>query len=75
MHELAMRGITVIGALGIAMARTGQETRADIETALQEAAAGRLVAVIGQKYPLERAADAHAAIEARQAVGMVLLIP
>lgn len=75
MHELAMRGITVIGALGIAMARTEQETHANMEAALQEAAAGRLVAVIGQRYPLERAADAHAAIEARQAIGMALLIP
>lgn len=75
MQELAMRGITVIGALGVAMARTEQETRADFEAALQEATAGRLVAVIGQRYPLERAADAHAAIEARKAIGMVLLIP
>jgi NADPH2:quinone reductase len=70
-----MRGITVIGALGIAMTRTEQETRANFETALQEAASGRLVAVIGQRYPLERAAEAHAAIEARQAIGMTLLIP
>ena len=75
MYELAMRGITVIGALGIAMARTKQETRATMETALQEAAAGRLIAVIGQRYPLERAADAHTAIEARQSVGMTLLVP
>jgi NADPH2:quinone reductase len=75
MHELAMRGITVIGALGIAMTRTEQETRADIEAALHEAAIGRLVAIIGQTYPLERAADAHAAIEARQVIGKVLLIP
>jgi NADPH:quinone reductase len=75
MHELAMRGITVIGALGIVMARTEQEMRANMEAALQEAAAGRLVAVIGQRYPLESAAEAHAVIEARQAIGMVLLIP
>lgn len=75
LNALAMRGITVIGALGIAMTRTQQEVHADMETALHEAATGRLVAVIGQRYPLERAADAHAAIEARQATGMVLLIP
>lgn len=75
MQELAMRGITVIGALGIALTRTEQAILADAETALQEAAAGRLVAVIGQTYPLERAADAHAVIEARKSIGKVLLIP
>jgi NADPH:quinone reductase len=29
--------------------------------------------VIGQRFPLERAADAHAAIEARATVGKTLL--
>jgi NADPH2:quinone reductase len=75
MHELSLRGLTVIGALGIARARTEQEMNADRVAALQEATAGRLVAVIGQTYPLERAADAHAAIEARKSIGKVLLIP
>jgi NADPH2:quinone reductase len=28
-----------------------------------------------QTYPLERAAQAHAALEARQTIGKVLLIP
>ena len=46
-----------------------------IKAALQEAATGRLVAVIGQTYPLERAAEAHATIEARKSIGKVLLIP
>ncbi|MFB9838212.1 zinc-binding dehydrogenase, partial [Actinoallomurus acaciae] len=36
-------------------------------------AAGRLRPVIGQRFPLERAADAHAAIEARATVGKTLL--
>jgi NADPH:quinone reductase len=30
-------------------------------------------AVIGQRFPLERAADAHAAIESRATVGKTLL--
>jgi NADPH:quinone reductase len=59
----------------MAMAVTEQETRANVATVLAEAAAGRLTAVIGQTYPLERAADAHTALEARQTVGKVLLIP
>ncbi|UJW35259.1 zinc-binding dehydrogenase [Saccharothrix sp. AJ9571] len=41
--------------------------------ALTEAAAGRLRPVIGQRFPLERAADAHAAIEARSTLGKTLL--
>jgi NADPH:quinone reductase len=31
--------------------------------------------VIGQTFPLERAADAHAAIAARTTIGKTLLIP
>ncbi|MGC7099392.1 zinc-binding dehydrogenase [Amycolatopsis lurida] len=41
--------------------------------ALTEAAAGRLRPVIGQRFPLERAADAHAAIESRATLGKTLL--
>ncbi len=75
MGELARRGLTVIGPLGIMFSRTEQEIRSYGEYALSEAAAGRLVPVIGQTYPLERAAEAHAALEARQTTGNVLLIP
>ncbi len=58
----------------VPMARpTPEEMRAQTETALAEAAAGRLRPVIGQRFPLERAADAHAAIESRQTVGKTLL--
>jgi NADPH2:quinone reductase len=42
--------------------------------ALALAAAGRLRPVIGQTYPLEQAADAHAAIESRQSIGKSLLL-
>jgi NADPH2:quinone reductase len=37
--------------------------------------AGRLRPLIGQTFPLERAADAHAAMEQRATVGKSLLIP
>jgi NADPH2:quinone reductase len=40
---------------------------------LSDAAAGRIRPVIGQTFPLERAADAHAAIEAREVIGKTLL--
>ena len=38
------------------------------------AAAGRIRPVIGQTFPLERAADAHAAIEGRSAIAKTLLL-
>jgi NADPH2:quinone reductase len=44
-----------------------------VSTALAEAAAGRLRPVIGQTFPLAEAAQAHAAIEARTALGKTLL--
>ncbi|SCE87466.1 NADPH2:quinone reductase [Micromonospora coriariae] len=47
--------------------------RAYTGRALADAAAGLLRPVIGQRFPLERAADAHAAIEARSTVGKTLL--
>jgi NADPH2:quinone reductase len=50
-----------------------EEQRALTGAALAEAAAGRLRPVIGQRFPLERAADAHAAIEARSTIGKTLL--
>jgi NADPH2:quinone reductase len=41
--------------------------------ALAEVAAGRIKPVIGQTFPLLRAADAHAALEGRAATGKTLL--
>jgi NADPH:quinone reductase len=41
--------------------------------ALAETAAGRLRPLIGRRYPLERAAEAHAAIAARATTGKTLL--
>lgn len=52
---------------------TPEEIRSSTEVALAEAAAGRLRPVIGQRFPLERAADAHAAIESRATIGKTLL--
>jgi NADPH:quinone reductase-like Zn-dependent oxidoreductase/nucleoside-diphosphate-sugar epimerase len=43
--------------------------------ALAEAAAGRLRPTIGASLPLESAAEAHAAIEARTVTGKTLLLP
>jgi NADPH:quinone reductase len=68
--EAARRGITVHGI--------PQPEPADLRrlaaSALADAAAGRIRAVIGQTFPLERAADAHAALEARTAIAKTLLL-
>lgn len=63
-------------ARGVSLVRsrpTPEEARVLTAAALVEAAAGRLTPVIGQRFPLDRAADAHAAIEARATVGKTLL--
>ncbi|QKW32826.1 zinc-binding dehydrogenase [Actinomadura sp. NAK00032] len=44
------------------------------EQMMSQAAAGLVRPIIGQTFPLERAADAHAAIEQRTAVGKTLLV-
>jgi NADPH2:quinone reductase len=51
-----------------------EEMAALTRAALDEAAAGRLRPVIGQELPLEDAAAAHAAIEARATIGKTLLV-
>ena len=50
-----------------------EEQRELTESALAEAAAGHLRPVIGQRFPLAKAADAHAAIESRSTLGKTLL--
>ncbi len=52
---------------------TAGELTALVHAALAEAAAGRIRPVIGQELELARAADAHAAIEARAPIGKTLL--
>ncbi|MGW2217685.1 zinc-binding dehydrogenase [Nonomuraea sp. NPDC001684] len=69
--EADRRGVTVIGLEQLfALGQDGNERAV---RALAEAAAGRLKAVVGRTFPLERAAEAHAAIEARAVNGKTLL--
>jgi NADPH:quinone reductase len=59
---------------GIEQAQFGPaDARRLTERALSEAAAGRIRPIIGRRYPLACAADAHRAIEAREVVGKTLL--
>ncbi|MBO2454552.1 zinc-binding dehydrogenase [Actinomadura barringtoniae] len=64
----AERGVTIAAWSG-----TPEQMRALAREAIEDAAAGRLRPLIGQRFPLERAADAHAAIESRATFGKTLL--
>jgi len=65
-------------ARDVRMVRGGRPTPEElverVGVALTEAESGRLRPVVGQTFPLERAADAHAAIESRATVGKTLLL-
>jgi len=50
-------------------------TYAMIAGLVDDVAAGRLEVIVDRLFPLSEAADAHAYIESRQAVGRVVLIP
>ena len=67
--EAQARQVTISRGLPVTPAEATRLTRA----ALDLAAAGNLKAVIGQRFPLEAAADAHRAIEARATTGKTLL--
>lgn len=67
-EDAAARGVTLLRPRP-----TPAELRSYVESALASAAAGRLRPVIGQRFPLARAADAHTAIESRATVGKTLL--
>ncbi len=70
--ELARsRGVTATGIEAVQLAP--DRFRAYLIRALHDVAAGRFTPLIGQTFPLERAADAHAAIESRTAIGKTLL--
>ncbi|MEV7964637.1 zinc-binding dehydrogenase [Sphaerisporangium sp. NPDC088356] len=66
------RGITLRGIQDVRF--TSAEQKGLAERALAEAAAGRIKPVIGKTFPLDRASDAHAAIEAREVIGKTLLL-
>ncbi|MDG4809495.1 zinc-binding dehydrogenase [Micromonospora sp. WMMD1120] len=70
--EAHRRGVTVIGIEQLFSFRPHMVRWA--ERMMSHAAVGLVRPVIGQTFPLERAADAHAAIENRTAVGKTLLL-
>ncbi len=66
------RGVRVLGFEQLAEVGANQKRLA--ERVFAAAAAGRIRPVIGRTFPVERAADAHAAIEARAVLGKTLLL-
>ncbi|SFB27472.1 NADPH2:quinone reductase [Amycolatopsis marina] len=71
-EEAARRGITLWGIEAVQF--DPEEDARLTAQVLAEAAAGRLRPVIGQTFPLSAAAEAHAAIESRRALGKTLLL-
>jgi NADPH2:quinone reductase len=69
--ELQARNIELVSLRDIAPSQLPEL----IKAALDATAAGTLRPTIGQRLPLDRAAEAHAAIEARTTIGKTLLIP
>ncbi|MET9802976.1 zinc-binding dehydrogenase [Streptomyces sp. NPDC006368] len=70
-EQARARGVRLLGIEDVRLPDAEHALRA--ARALAEAAAGRLRPVIGATFPLERAADAHAAIEGRGLLGKVVL--
>ncbi|GGZ46276.1 oxidoreductase [Streptomyces inusitatus] len=70
--ELKARRVTFIDALALLL--EGQDAPADEARALAAAADGTMVPSV-QAFPLSRAAEAHAALEARETTGKVVLVP
>ncbi len=68
--DAAAKGVTLHRGLSY----QPDEMRAFTEAALADGAAGKLTPLIGQRFPLEQAADAHRAIENRATVGKTLLV-
>lgn len=64
-----MRGFAVAPLLTPATLRAGLEELSGL------AVRGQLRVSIGGAYPLERAAEAHRALESRQTTGKIVLVP
>jgi NADPH2:quinone reductase len=69
--EAERRGVRVTG---IDDRMSADEARRQTAAALALLAAGELSPIVGQVVPLERAAQAHAAMEARSVPGKTLLV-
>ncbi len=69
-REAEARGVIVRRGVPVGPVEPAQLTR----VAIKEAAAGRLHPVIGQRFPLVDAVEAHRAMESRRTIGKTLLV-
>jgi NADPH2:quinone reductase len=70
-----MAGNRSLIGLSLGLEMMTPRVRATIERLIAEIARGELQVILDREFPLSEAANAHAYIESRQAVGRVLLIP
>jgi NADPH:quinone reductase-like Zn-dependent oxidoreductase len=70
--EAEARGVRLVGMERVQF--TPERFRRLAERTMAETAAGRLATVIGLAVPLERAAEAHAALASRELVGKAVLL-
>lgn len=73
-RDLAARSLTASWAIGPRITGRPGRLRELESKALAEVAAGRLVPLVGQRFPLAEAAAAHTAIETRATVGKTVLV-
>ena len=74
MNRLLLRNLTLTGITMDVMETEYPGTLARVRTGVQELLdQGRLRPAIGQTYPMDRAADALAALEDRTAVGKLVV--
>ncbi|UWE08605.1 zinc-binding dehydrogenase [Actinacidiphila bryophytorum] len=73
--DVASRGLTLVGAAGIAFAQPPAAQRAATASALAAAASGQLAATIHSTHPLPAAPAAHTALASRATLGATLLTP
>lgn len=71
--DAAARGVTKRGMDQLWSFHSEQRRR--VEDVFDLTVTGRVKPVIGRTYPLDQAADAHRAVEARELPGKILLIP
>lgn len=73
--DVAGRGLTLEGALGVRMMNGPGGLRRLEMLALEAVAAGELTPLVGAPFALADAAAAHTALETRRTVGKVVLVP
>ncbi|MEU0306446.1 zinc-binding alcohol dehydrogenase family protein [Streptomyces cyaneofuscatus] len=73
--ELLSRNLTLTGFSARALWSRPDQARELVTGILDLAVEGAIRPVVGQTFPLEEAAAAHAAVEARTTVGKTLLVP